>query len=183
VENTHSAKEFPISAGLTGDFVIGGHDRDQDGFVAITRFSSPGRSGVFLHRHVGEAVAYFWALAGIKHSLSRHAWMVVAFSGNSARLDGEVGALGGARGENDLLGCADQFWPSLRRGFDTSSPASKGMIGLARCEFLLKSGSISSRPGDLGVVAWLSIGNGQFTRWRQCAVLAGELGVSFVPGG
>ncbi len=107
------------------DFVVGGHDGDEDGLVvhgALQVFKID--EAVCLDGQVGDAEAIFLkALAGVEDGL------VLGDLGDDViaalavhlgdALDGEVVALGGAGGEDDLLGGgADEFGDLLAGDVD-----------------------------------------------------------------
>src|SRR5258708_6874612 len=106
------------------DLVVRGHDRHQDRLVvhgALQVFEID--QAIFLHRHIGDAIAiFFQALAGVEHRLvlgDRGDDVVVLLAiplGHA--LDGEVVALGGTRGEDNLFGGgADQLRNALASCF------------------------------------------------------------------
>ena len=112
------------------DFVVGGHDGDQDGLVVDGTLQVVDvDEAVGLHRQIGDAIAVLLqALAGVEYSLvlGDLGDDVVAALAVHLRnaLDGEVVALGGAGGEDDLLGGgADELGDLCARGFN-------GLFGL-----------------------------------------------------
>ena len=104
------------------NLVIRIHNRDQDGLVIhgalqVVQIDQ----AVFLHRHVGHAIAiFFQALAGVEHGLvlgdrSDDVVALLAIHFSHA-FDGEVVTLGGARGEDNFFrGRAHQFGDPLAR--------------------------------------------------------------------
>ena len=124
------------------DFVVGGHDRDQDGLVVHGALQVVEiDQAILLHRQIGHAVAEFLEmLAGVEHGLvfGDRGDDVVALLAVHFRdaLDGEVVALGGAGGEDDLFrGRADQLGDAFARQSPPllPRPIRRGDCGWRRC--------------------------------------------------
>ena len=131
------------------DLVVGGHDGDQDGLVVdgpLQVFEID--EAVGLHRQVGDAVAVLLqALAGVQHGLvlGDLGDDVVAALAVHLRnaLDGQVVALRGAGGKDDLLGAgADQLGDLLARGLH-------GLLGLP-AEGVVAAGGVAEHGGEVG---------------------------------
>ena len=178
------------------DFVVGEHDRDQDGLVvhgALEVFEID--EAVFLHRHVSDAVAVFLqALAGVEHGfvLGDRGDDVVALLAVhfGDALDGEVVALGGAGGEDHFLGGrADQLGDALARGLHAffGGPAEGVIAAGGIAELLHEVGQhFFQHPrvhGGGGVVIHVdgqlhALGVGVWTAWwpgeflRRCSLIA-----------
>ena len=131
------------------DFVVGGHDGDEDGLVvdgALQVFDID--EAVSLYRQIGDAIAVlFEALAGVEDGLVLGDLgddVVAALAVHLGdALDGEVVALGGAGGEDDLLGGgADELGDLLAGDLD-------GLLGLP-AEGVVAAGGVAELGGEVG---------------------------------
>ncbi len=130
------------------DFVVSGHDGDEDGLVvngALEVFEID--ETVCLYGQIGDAVAVFLeALTGVEHGLvlSDLGDDVVAALAIHLRdaLDGEVVALSGAGGEDDLLGGgADEPGDLFARGLD-------GLLGFP-AEAVVAAGGVAELASEI----------------------------------
>jgi hypothetical protein len=150
------------------DFVVGRHDADENGLVvdgALQVFEIDGAVGHHRQiRHTG--AVFFQPLARIEHGfvlghLRDHVVAALAVHFRNA-LEGQVVALRGAGGEDDLFGGrADQPGDLLAgRIHGLLRLPSKGVVAAGRVAELpwsSKAASPSSTLGSRGVVAWLSM--------------------------
>src|SRR5580693_2349217 len=166
------------------DFVVRGHDGDQDGFVihgALEFFKID--QAIFLNGQVSHAVAVFLeALAGVEHGFvlgDRGDDVVALLTVHLGyAFDGEVVALGCARGEDDFLrGGADQFGNALARRFYAffSGPAERVVAAGGVAEFfheigqhLLQHAGIHGRGGVVVHIngEFHSVRNGVLCDWK-----------------
>src|SRR5579864_5223229 len=131
------------------NLVIGEHDRHQDGFVIHGALQVVEvNETVFLHRHVGDAVAILLqALAGVEHGLvlgDRGDDVIALLAVHLGdTLDGKVVALSRAGGEDDLFGGgANQLGNALARSFDAlfGRPSERVIAAGRVAEFLHEIG-------------------------------------------
>ncbi len=131
------------------NLVVGRHDGDQNRLVVhgpLQVFEIDQSIG--LHRQIGHAVAVLLQpLAGVQHRLVLgHLGddVVAAFAVHLRNaLDGQVVALGGAGGKDDLLGgCADQLGNLLARRLH-------GLLGLPS-KGVVAAGRIAELGGEVG---------------------------------
>ncbi len=146
-----SRQILPISRNRLdhADFVIGVHDRDENGFVG-DRFAQHVEidQAIAFHRQIGDAVAVlFELLAGIENRfvLGRRGDDVVAFFGIHLghAFDGKVVGFGGAAGEDDFLRRgADQIGNLFARFIH-------GLFGFP-AEFMVAAGGVAEMFGEVG---------------------------------
>src|SRR5208283_876229 len=131
------------------NLIVGGHNGDENGLVvdgALQVFEVD--EAVCLYGQIGDAIAVLLeALAGVKYRLVFRNLgddVVAALAVHLGdTLDGEVVALGGAGGKDDLLRAgADQLGNLLTRGFD-------GLLGFPP-ERVVAAGGVAEFGSEVG---------------------------------